>query len=143
MKRTRKTEATEKKTADQSNGDIAKEALTGGTEVSTLPCVTTSPGNGDSEASPHVVTSHQSKVTMASTPNLEEQPNENGVSVQNETFEEIINLPIGSRPSRLDVTNSENTEIPLNPILAFDDEGTLGPLPQVDGVQTQQTAEVV
>lgn len=77
---------------------------------------------------------------MPSTPNLETQPNENGVSLQNENFEEIINLPIGSKPSRLDVTNSESPEIPLNPILAFDDEGTLGPLPQVDGVQTQQTA---
>lgn len=75
-----------------------------------------------------------------STPDLEKQPNENGVSVQNENFEEIINLPIGSKPSKLDVTNSESPEIPLNPILAFDDEGTLGPLPQVDGVQTQQTA---
>ncbi|KAI4570299.1 hypothetical protein MJG53_006276, partial [Ovis ammon polii x Ovis aries] len=32
---------------------------------------------------------------------------------------------------RLDVTNSENPDIPLNPILAFDDEGTLGPLLQV------------
>lgn len=75
-----------------------------------------------------------------STPNLEKQPSENGVSVQNENFEEIINLPIGSKSSRLDVANSESPEIPLNPILAFDDEGTLGPLPQVDGVQTQQTA---
>ncbi|KAK2114383.1 hypothetical protein P7K49_008649 [Saguinus oedipus] len=74
------------------------------------------------------------------TPDLEKQPNENGVSVQNENFEEIINLPIGSKPSRLDVIDSESPEIPLNPILAFDDEGTLGPLPQVDGVQTQQTA---
>lgn len=143
MKRTRRTEATDKKTVDQRNGDIAKGALTGGTAVSTLPCVMNSPGNGEPAASPHVVTSHQSKVTVESTPNLEKQPNENGVSLQNENFEEIINLPIGSKPSRLDVTNSESPEIPLNPILAFDDEGTLGPLPQVDGVQTQQTAEVV
>ncbi|XP_032959387.1 ensconsin isoform X1 [Rhinolophus ferrumequinum] len=143
MKRTRRTEATDKKTVDQRNGDIAKGAVTGGTAVSTLPCVMNSPGNGEPAASPHVVTSHQSKVTVESTPNLEKQPNENGVSLQNENFEEIINLPIGSKPSRLDVTNSESPEIPLNPILAFDDEGTLGPLPQVDGVQTQQTAEVV
>ena len=77
---------------------------------------------------------------LPSTPNLEKQPNENGISVQNENFEEIINLPVGSKPPRLDVTNSESPDIPLNPILAFGDEGTLGPLPQVDGVQTQQTA---
>ncbi|XP_021566175.1 ensconsin [Carlito syrichta] len=143
MKRTRRTEATDKKTIDQRNGEVAKEALTGGTEVSALPSMTNSPGNGDSVASPHAVTSHQSKVTVESTRDLEKQPNENGVSVQNENFEEIINLPIGSKPSRLDVANSENPEIPLNPILAFEDEGTLGPLPQVDGVQTQQTAEVI
>nr|XP_011712548.1 ensconsin isoform X11 [Macaca nemestrina] len=143
MKRTRRTEATDKKTSDQRNGDIAKGTLTGGTEVSALPCMTNAPGNGEPVGSPHVVTSHQSKVTVESTPDLEKQPNENGVSVQNENFEEIINLPIGSKPSKLDVTNSESPEIPLNPILAFDDEGTLGPLPQVDGVQTQQTAEVI
>uniref|UniRef100_A0A2K6NJ65 Microtubule associated protein 7 n=1 Tax=Rhinopithecus roxellana TaxID=61622 RepID=A0A2K6NJ65_RHIRO len=143
MKRTRRTEATDKKTSDQRNGDIAKGTLTGGTEVSALPCTTNAPGNGEPVGSPHVVTSHQSKVTVESTPDLEKQPNENGVSVQNENFEEIINLPIGSKPSKVDVTNSESPEIPLNPILAFDDEGPLGPLPQVDGVQTQQTAEVI
>uniref|UniRef100_H0X152 Microtubule associated protein 7 n=1 Tax=Otolemur garnettii TaxID=30611 RepID=H0X152_OTOGA len=140
MKRTRRTEGTDKKTIDQRNGDLAKGALTGGTEVPALPCMTNSPGNGEPVASPRVVISPQSKVTTESTPNLEKQPNENGVSVQNENFEEIIDLPIGSKPSRLEVTNSESPEIPLNPILAFDNEGTLGPLPQVDGVQTQQTA---
>ncbi|XP_066229254.1 ensconsin isoform X7 [Saccopteryx leptura] len=143
MKRTRRTEAIEKKTVDQRNGDIAKGVLPGGTDVSALPCMMNSPGNGESAASPHVVTSHQSTVTVDSTPNLEKQPNENGVSLQTDNFEETINLPIGSKPSRLDITNSENPEIPLNPILAFEDEGTLGPLPQVDGVQTQQTAEVI
>ncbi|XP_069454585.1 ensconsin isoform X8 [Ovis canadensis] len=143
MKRTRRTEASDKKTVDQRNGDITKGTPTGGTAVSTLPNMTNSPGSEELEASTHVVTSHQSKVTVDSTPSLEKQPSENGISVQNENFEEIINLPIGSKPSRLDVTNSENPDIPLNPILAFDDEGTLGPLPQVDGVQTQQTAEVI
>ncbi|XP_022413193.1 ensconsin isoform X8 [Delphinapterus leucas] len=140
MKRTRKTEASDKKTVDQRNGDITKGALIRETAVSALPNMTNSPGQGEPAASPHVVTSHQSEVTVESTPNLEKQPNENGISVQNEDFEEIINLPIGSKPSRLDVTNSESPDIPLNPILAFGDEGTLGTLPQVDGVQTQQTA---
>lgn len=142
MKRTRRTEAADKKTVDQRNGDISKGTLTEGTAVSALSCVMNSPENGEPAASPHEATSPQSKATVDSTPNLEKQPSENGVSLQNENFEEIINLPIGSKPSRLDVTNSESPEIPLNPILAFDDEG-LGPLPQVDGVQTQQTAEVI
>uniref|UniRef100_A0A8C5LCN0 Microtubule-associated protein 7 n=1 Tax=Jaculus jaculus TaxID=51337 RepID=A0A8C5LCN0_JACJA len=139
MKRTRRTEAAAKKTVDQRNGDIAKGVLTGETEISALPCSTNAPGNGESAASPHVITLQQSKVTTESSTNLEKQPNENGVAIQNENFEEIINLPIGSKASRLDLTN-ENPEIPLNPILAFDDNGTLGPLPQVDGVQSQQTA---
>ncbi|KAM9059615.1 ensconsin isoform 5-T5 [Megaptera novaeangliae] len=140
MKRTRRTEASDKKTVDQRNGDITKGALIRGTVVSALPNTTNSPGQGEPVAIPHVVTLPQSEVTVESTPNLEKQPNENGISVQNENFEEIINLPVGSKPSRLDVTNSESPDIPLNPILAFGDEGTLGPLPQVDGVQTQQTA---
>ncbi|XP_033619165.1 ensconsin isoform X3 [Fukomys damarensis] len=143
MKRTRRTETAEKKTVDQRNGDIAKGAPARATETALLPCMTDLPGSGDPGTSPHVVTSHQPKVTVESAPNLEKPPNENGVSVENETFEESITLPIGSKPSRLDVINSENPEIPLTPILAFDEEGTLGPLPQVDGVQTQQTTEVI
>nr|XP_048281105.1 ensconsin isoform X2 [Myodes glareolus] len=142
MKRTRRTETADKKTAEQRNGDITKGVLTGETEVSALPRVS-SPGNGESADSPHGVALQQSEVTTESSPVLEKQPNENGMSVQNENFEEIINLPAGSKASRLDLTNSENPEIPLKPILAFNDEGTLGPLPQVDGVQTQQTAEVI
>ncbi|CAO2628350.1 MAP7 [Lemmus lemmus] len=142
MKRTRRTETADKKTAEQRNGDITKGVLTGETEVSALPRVT-SPGNGESADSPHGVTLQQSEVTTESTLVLEKQPNENGMSVQSENFEEIIKLPAGSKASRLDLTNSESPEIPLKPILAFNDEGTLGPLPQVDGVQTQQTAEVI
>ncbi|XP_071074787.1 ensconsin isoform X3 [Dasypus novemcinctus] len=142
MRRTRRTEAADKKTVDQRNGDLVKGTVTEETVVSALPCVTNSPGEGEPAPNPPAVTSYQSKVAVQSTLNLEKQPNENGVSIQNENFEEIINLPIGSKPSRLDITN-ESPEIPLNPILAFDDEGTLGPLPQVDGVQTQQTADCV
>ncbi|XP_010073637.1 PREDICTED: ensconsin-like, partial [Pterocles gutturalis] len=66
----------------------------------------------------------------------EKNANENGMSMQNDNFEEIINLPIGSKPSRLDAMNNDGSnspEIPLNPILAFEDKGTL--LPQVDNVQ--------
>lgn len=141
MRRTRRTETADKKTTEQRNGDIAKGVLTGEPEVPALPCMASS-GNGESAESPHGVALQQSEVTTESSPDLEKQPNENGMSIQNENFEEVINLPVGSKASRLDVTN-ENPEIPLKPILAFNDEGTLGPLPQVDGVQTQQTAEVI
>lgn len=73
--------------------------------------------------------------------NPEKNTEENGMSMQNDNFEEIINLPIGSKPSRLDALNNDGSDspgIPLNPILAFEDKGTL--LPQVDSVQTHQTA---
>uniref|UniRef100_A0A8I5ZPN4 Microtubule-associated protein 7 n=1 Tax=Rattus norvegicus TaxID=10116 RepID=A0A8I5ZPN4_RAT len=141
MRRTRRTETADKKTTGQSNGDMVKGVLAGETEVSALPGVN-SPGHVESAGSTHGVALQQSKVTIESSPDLEKQPNENGMSTQNENFEEIINLPVGSKASRLDVSN-ENPEIPLKPILAFNDEGTLGPLPQVDGVQTQQTTEVI
>lgn len=141
MRRTRRTETADKKTTGQSNGDIVKGVLAGETEVSALPGVN-SPEHVGSADSTHGVALQQSKVTTESSPDLEKQPNENGMSTQNENFEEIINLPVGSKASRVDVTN-ESPEIPLKPILAFNDEGTLGPLPQVDGVQTQQTTEVI
>ncbi|XP_076784176.1 ensconsin isoform X1 [Arvicanthis niloticus] len=141
MRRTRRTETADKKTTEQRNGDIAKGVFTGERDVSALPCMN-SPASGESAESPHGVALQQSEVTTESSPDLEKQPNENGMSVQNENFEEIINLPVGSKASRLDVTN-ESPEIPLKPVLAFNDEGTLGPLPQVDGVQTQQIAEVI
>lgn len=141
MRRTRRTETADKKTTEQRNGDIAKGVLAGETEASALPGAI-SPGNVESEDSTRGMALQQSKVTTESSPDLEKQPNENGMSAQNENFEEIINLPVGSKVSRLDITN-ESPEIPLKPILAFNDEGTLGPLPQVDGVQTQQTAEVI
>ncbi|KAF4795671.1 ensconsin isoform X9 [Turdus rufiventris] len=62
--------------------------------------------------------------------NPEENANENGMSMQNDNFEEIMNLPIGSKPSRMDAMNNDGSnspEIPLNPILAFEDKGTLLP----------------
>ncbi|XP_006738814.1 ensconsin, partial [Leptonychotes weddellii] len=64
MKRTRRTEATDKKPVDQRNGDITKGALPEGPVVSALPCMTNSPGNGEPMSSPHAVTSHQSTVTV-------------------------------------------------------------------------------
>lgn len=63
--------------------------------------------------------------------------------MQNENFEELISLPMGTKPPRLDAMNNDekdSSEIPLTPILAFEAKGTLGPLPQVDNVQTHQTA---
>ncbi|NXN09226.1 MAP7 protein, partial [Indicator maculatus] len=153
MKRTRRVEAVDKKTSDQQNGHISKANSTGEAVItspasplepaggSQLQQGTQSPHNGQPITCSHVIVSHQAPLSMDSNLNPEKNGNENGMSMQNDSFEEIINLPIGSKPSRVDAMNndgSNSSEIPLNPILAFEDKGTL--LPQVDSVQTHQTA---
>ncbi|XP_064505478.1 ensconsin isoform X11 [Pseudopipra pipra] len=156
MKRTRRVEAVDKKPNDQQNGHISKTNITGEAVTASpasplepaagpqLPHATESPHNGTPSTCTHVIVSHQPPVNVDSNLNPEKNTNDNGMSMQNDNFEEIINLPIGSKPSRLDAMNNDGSnspEIPLNPILAFEDKGTL--LPQVDSVQTHQTAEVI
>ncbi|XP_036235435.1 ensconsin isoform X6 [Molothrus ater] len=153
MKRTRRVEAVDKKSNDQQNGHISKANITGEAVAGSPACPpepaagpqlqhaeVPPPHNGTAAASPP----HQPPGSVDSNLNPEENANENGMSMQNDNFEEIMNLPIGSKPSRLDAMNNDGSnspEIPLNPILAFEDKGTL--LPQVDSVQTHQTAEVI
>lgn len=75
--------------------------------------------------------------------NPQKHLNENGVSTQDENFEELISLPMGKKPPRLDAMSPEekdSSDIPLTPILAFEENGARGSLPQVDNVQTPQTA---
>uniref|UniRef100_A0A8C8A7I8 Microtubule associated protein 7 n=1 Tax=Otus sunia TaxID=257818 RepID=A0A8C8A7I8_9STRI len=156
MKRTRRVEAVDKKPSDQQNGHISKANIPGEAVITSpasplepaggpqLQHATQPPHNGKPIACTQVIVSHQPPVHMDSNLNPEQNANENGMSMQNDNFEEIINLPIGSKPSRLDAINNDGSntpEIPLNPILAFEDKGTL--LPQVDSVQTHQTAEVI
>ncbi|NXU43966.1 MAP7 protein, partial [Drymodes brunneopygia] len=153
MKRTRRVEAVDKKSNDQQNGHISKANITGeavaGSPASPLePAAVPQlqhavppPHNGTAAACTHAVPPHEPPGNVDSNLNPEENANENGMSMQNDNFEEIMNLPIGSKPSRLDAMNNDGSnspEIPLNPILAFEDKGTL--LPQVDSVQTHQTA---
>ncbi|NXX04772.1 MAP7 protein, partial [Larus smithsonianus] len=153
MKRTRRVEAVDKKPNDQQNGHISKANITGEAVLTSpasplesaggpqLQQAAPSPHNGQPVTCTRVIVSHQPPVNMDSNLNPEKNANENGMSMQNDNFEEIINLPIGSKPSRLDAMNNDGSnspEIPLNPILAFEDKGTL--LPQVDSVQTHQTA---
>ncbi|XP_053144682.1 ensconsin isoform X2 [Hemicordylus capensis] len=151
MKRTRRTEAADKKSNEQQNGEIAKETVTSPTSPlspvmsSQVQCVPEPPRNGEMVTHAHVLISHQPTVTLDSNFNPGKHSNENGVSMQNENFEELISLPMGTKQSRLDAMNNDEdgSGIPLTPILAFEDKGTLGPLPQVDNVQTHQTAEVI
>ncbi|XP_054135280.1 ensconsin isoform X2 [Melozone crissalis] len=159
MKRTRRVEAVDKKSNDQQNGHISKANITGET-VAGSPACPPEPAAGPPLQHAAVPAPHSHNGSAAagvcgeppqqppgnvdSNLNPEENANENGMSMQNDNFEEIMNLPIGSKPSRLDAMNNDGSnspEIPLNPILAFEDKGTL--LPQVDSVQTHQTAEVI
>ncbi|XP_064913179.1 ensconsin isoform X12 [Columba livia] len=156
MKRTRRVEAVDKKPSDQQNGHISKTNISGEAVVTSpasplepavgpqLQHAAQPPHNGKPVTCTRVIVSHQPTVNVDSNQNPEKNANENGMSMQNDNFEEIINLPVGSKPSRLDAMNNDGSnspEIPLNPILAFEDKGTL--LPQVDSVQTHQTAEVI
>ncbi|KFV54431.1 Ensconsin, partial [Tyto alba] len=153
MKRTRRVEAVDKKPNDQQNGHISKADIPGEAVITSPasllepaggpqpPPAAQSPHNGRPVTCTRVIVSHQPPVNMDSNLNPEKNANENGMSMQNDNFEEIINLPIGSKPSRLDAMNNDGSnspEIPLNPILAFEEKGTL--LPQVESVQTHQTA---
>ncbi|NXF19815.1 MAP7 protein, partial [Rhodinocichla rosea] len=153
MKRTRRVEAVDKKSNDQQNGHISKANITGEAVAGSPACApepaagpqlqhaAPAPHNGTAAAGVRGGPPHQPPGNVDSNLNPEENANENGMSMQNDNFEEIMNLPIGSKPSRLDAMNNDGSnspEIPLNPILAFEDKGTL--LPQVDSVQTHQTA---
>ncbi|NXE59493.1 MAP7 protein, partial [Calcarius ornatus] len=153
MKRTRRVEAVDKKSNDQQNGHISKTNITGEAVAGSPACppepaagpqlqhAVPAPHNGTAAAGVRGGPPHLPPANVDSNLNPEENANENGMSMQNDNFEEIMNLPIGSKPSRLDALNNDGSnspEIPLNPILAFEDKGTL--LPQVDSVQTHQTA---
>ncbi|NWQ77292.1 MAP7 protein, partial [Columbina picui] len=153
MKRTRRVEAVDKKPNDQQNGHISKTNISGEAVITSpasplepaagpqLQHAAQPPHNGKPVTCTRVIVSHQPTVNVDSNQNPEKNANENGMPMQNDNFEEIINLPVGSKPSRLDAMNNDGSnspEIPLNPILAFEDKGTL--LPQVDSVQTHQTA---
>ncbi|XP_039179129.1 ensconsin isoform X3 [Crotalus tigris] len=153
MKRTRRSEPAEKKSDDQQNGVIAKEiAVSGPTSPlspvmgSQVQCMAETPRNGEIVVHTPVLISHQSRVNLDSNLNPRKHPNENGVSTQDENFEELISLPMGKKPPRLDAMSPEekdSSDIPLTPILAFEENGARGSLPQVDNVQTPQTTEVV
>ncbi|XP_013916034.1 PREDICTED: ensconsin isoform X2 [Thamnophis sirtalis] len=152
MKRTRRSEPMERKSDEQQNGVIAKEIVSSPTSPlspvmgSQVQCMTETPCNGEMVLHTPALISHQPRVNLDSNLNPRKHSNENGVSAQDENFEELISLPMGIKPPRLDTMSPEekdNSDIPLTPILAFEENGARGSLPQVDNVPTPQTAEVV
>ncbi|KAM4772880.1 ensconsin isoform 2-T2 [Rhinophrynus dorsalis] len=152
MKRTRRNEGGDKQSNTQRNGEIPKSSentaiapspLQQEQETELLQSNTGNPHNGQSAVPTSRIITCPQTLPVDST---EKQPNENGLGTPNNNFEEIINLPVGTKPMKRDsLNNDENNiqDIPLNPILAFQEEGTIVPLPQVDNVQTPQTAEVI
>ncbi|XP_075059264.1 ensconsin isoform X9 [Mixophyes fleayi] len=133
MKRTRRSETGDKQSNVERNGEISKTvestAITPSQQEQEsvfLQSPVETPHNGESLApSPRIITLDSS----------EKQPNENGLCTPNNNFEEIINLPVGTKSIKLDSLNNEGNSIqdlPLSPIIAF----------EVDSVQTPQTAEV-
>ncbi|KAM5164889.1 ensconsin isoform 2-T2 [Mantella aurantiaca] len=141
MKRTRRSDSTDKLSV-QRNGEISKSmentantpsSLQEQQEPAFLQGTEDLPRNGESlTSSPRIITFQQT-LPVDST---EKQPNENGLCTPNNNFEEIINLPAGSKAIKRDALNNEGNsmeDLPLNPIIAF----------EVDNVQTPQTAEVI
>ncbi|XP_069462866.1 ensconsin isoform X5 [Ambystoma mexicanum] len=151
MKRTRRSETTEKQSNKQRNGEISRTAHDTATphvesELESHSQYAVNPlRNGETELPSQMPISDQLTDAVDSQ-KTEKQLNENGVSMKNEDFEEFINLPVGTKPSKVNSFNSDGSnipDIPFNPILAFEKTESLGQLAQVDNVQTQQTAEVI
>ncbi|XP_055491902.1 ensconsin-like isoform X1 [Leucoraja erinacea] len=72
---------------------------------------------------------------------------ENGVSTEDESFEDYIDLAFGMSTRVATETINDDCKdevgIPVNPVIAFEENGSMELLTKVDGIQTQQTAEVI
>ncbi|XP_071997556.1 ensconsin isoform X9 [Engystomops pustulosus] len=140
MKRTRRSEGVDKQPTVQKNGEVSKPVENTAVTPTTLneeqssAFLQSNAENGESIAhSPRIVTFSPDLPINSK----EQQPNENGLRTPNNNFEEIINIPLGSKPMKLESLNNEGNSMeglpPLNPLIAF----------EVDNVQTPQTAEVI
>ncbi|KAK1171524.1 ensconsin-like isoform X9 [Acipenser oxyrinchus oxyrinchus] len=159
MKRTRRSNGADKKPVSQRNWEVSQQTKTEETVPSQMPEQTPqpvkieqksheepaaqcTPSNGHGQLS--TLHSHPAPVTEESTSTIVKQPKENGISVQNDSFEEVINLPVGTKTSKLDLTGEGSQDVSaIIPVLAFKENGSLGSLANAEGVQSHQTAEVV
>uniref|UniRef100_A0A8C9S5U0 Microtubule associated protein 7 n=1 Tax=Scleropages formosus TaxID=113540 RepID=A0A8C9S5U0_SCLFO len=142
MKRTRRSDPPEKKSIPHRNGDLSQEAVddtaapAAGRDVSSGGQVRsggpTDPQRGELNG-PELGTGAGSAPRVA-----DARSKENGVPVDDEHFEEVLNLPVGNALSRLDVDADG-----LLPVVAFKENGSLRTLVTVDEVQVQQRADVV
>ncbi|MBN3303634.1 MAP7 protein, partial [Amia calva] len=153
MKRTRRSDTPDKKSVSQRNGVMSQQSKAEETAVSSpsAECETVrvteeqpketaeeqhTGSNGHGALGPSLPLPVAEESTSAET-----QPKENGMSVQNDTFEEVINLPAGTKSSRLEITGDENQDVStLIPVIAFKENGSLRSLTNVDDVQSHQRA---
>ncbi|KAM7376198.1 hypothetical protein PAMP_005941 [Pampus punctatissimus] len=77
-------------------------------------------------------------VQMRILPN-EPKPKENTKPVHNSTIEDVIKLPMGSKPSQLGLNNEED----MVPVVAFKERRSLRTLTGLEEIQTHQRAEVI
>ncbi|XP_053566865.1 ensconsin isoform X2 [Bombina bombina] len=153
MKRTRRSEPGDKQTNVQRNGELPQSTENTANTPTSLQKIQESelfqntmetPRNGETMTPSQRIIKYPQDSVLST----DNQPKENGLCAQNNNnnFEEIINLPVGTKAVRLDSLNNDgdsSQEIPLKPILAFEEKGALVSLPQVDNVQTPQTTEVI
>ncbi|MGH0122634.1 UNVERIFIED_CONTAM: hypothetical protein FKN15_009669 [Acipenser sinensis] len=156
MKRTRRSNGADKKPVSQRNGEVSQQTKTEETVPSQMPEQTPQSvkieqksheepaaqctrSNGHGQLS--ILHSHPAPVTEESSSTIVKQPKENGISVQNDSFEEVINLPVGTKTSKLDLTGEGSQDVSaIIPVLAFKENGSLGSLANAEGVQLHQTA---
>ncbi|XP_038655364.1 ensconsin-like isoform X4 [Scyliorhinus canicula] len=151
MKRTRRSDMSEKKdsqikSTEQRNGEVPKlasldEASSQNPDITTETMSKVTEEEADEES---VIEEVDNSQRDEECPVTEKIIRENGVSVQNENFEDFIDLSLGIKATRI-ATETSNDEggIPVNPIIAFEENGSMELLTKVDGIQTQQTAEVI
>ncbi|XP_033874653.3 ensconsin isoform X10 [Acipenser ruthenus] len=157
MKRTRRSDGADKKPVSQRNGEVSQQTKTEETVPSQLSkqtpqSVKIEQKSHEEPAAQHTGSNGHGQLSISDSPpaaeestsTVEKRPKENGISEQNDSFEEVINLPVGTKTSKLGLTGegSQDGSV-LIPVLAFKENGSLGSLANVDGVQSHQTAEVV
>ncbi|XP_039594821.1 ensconsin isoform X7 [Polypterus senegalus] len=151
MKRTRKPETGEKKPVTQRNGEITQQSKAEVTEAKSA-FVSEHRQNEEStqqasgsglhglpDVSGQVVAAGESDNSKT-----ENQPKENGIPMEDDQFEEVISLSAEVKPSKLDVAREGDGNVgTIIPVIAFTENGSLGTLTNVDGVQSPQTTEVI
>uniref|UniRef100_W5NH65 Microtubule associated protein 7 n=1 Tax=Lepisosteus oculatus TaxID=7918 RepID=W5NH65_LEPOC len=144
MKRTRRSDTADKKPVSQRNGEVSQQNKADETEEGPGTLYAGSNGHGALGPGLPLHTAGQSSLLIETTPAAVTQPKENGISVQSDTFEEVINLPVGSKRSNLDMTGEDSEDVgSLIPVIAFKERGSLRTLANVDDVQSHQRAEVI